>query len=136
MPVRLAAISPSFIVSDVDRTIAFYRDTLGFEVRFREKEAPWFAVIGREGAQLFIKSEGRIAPVPNHTRHRHLRLDAFVYTADPESLAKEFAAKGAAFSTPFNKNTSDGLTGFELTDPNGYILFFGCPTSEVQPTNP
>ena len=130
---RLASISPSFIVSDLDSTIAFYRDKLGFEVRFREADAPWFAVIGREGAQLFIKSEGGIKPVPNHTRHRHLRLDAFIYVADPEALADEFAAKGVSFSTPFNKNTSDGLTGFELADPDGYILFFGCPTSEVKP---
>ena len=29
--------------------------------------------------------------------------------------------------------TTDGLTGFELADPDGYILFFGCPTEEVKP---
>ena len=135
MPASLAAISPSFIVTDVDRTIAFYSDKLGFEVRFREKDAPWFAVIGREGAQLFIKSEGGITPVPNHTRHQHLRLDAFIYTSDPESLAKEFEEKGVAFSTPLNTSTSDGLAGFELTDPDGYVIFFGCPRSEVKPQN-
>jgi catechol 2,3-dioxygenase-like lactoylglutathione lyase family enzyme len=131
---KLSAISPSFIVSDVDRTIAFYRDKLGFEVRYREKDSPWFAVIGREGAQLFIKSESGISPVPNHTRHRHLRLDAFIYVTDPEALAKEFSAKGITFSTAFNRNTSDGLTGFELADPDGYILFFGCPKPEVKPS--
>jgi catechol 2,3-dioxygenase-like lactoylglutathione lyase family enzyme len=131
---RLAAISPSFIVTDVDRTISFYRDKLGFEVRFREDDSPWFAVIGRDNAQIFIKSEGGIKPVPNHTRHEHFRLDAFVYTSEPKSLAAEFSAKGVTFSTPFNPNTSDGLTGFELTDPDGYVLFFGCPAPEVKRT--
>jgi catechol 2,3-dioxygenase-like lactoylglutathione lyase family enzyme len=29
-------ISPFFIVSNVDRTIAFYRDKLGFETRFQQ----------------------------------------------------------------------------------------------------
>ena len=130
---KLSAISPSFIVTDVDRSIAFYRNKLGFEVRFREAGSPWFAVIGREGAQLFIKSEAGITPVPNNKRHRHLRLDAFVYTADPAALAAELAAKGVTFSSPL-KGTADGLTGFELADPDGYILFFGCPTSEVRPT--
>ncbi len=130
----LGSITPSFIVSDVDRTITFYRDRLGFEVRFREKDAPWFAVIGREGAQIFIKSEGGIAPMPNHTRHPHLRLDGFVYVADPATLSQEFAEKGVIFSTPLNMDTSDGLTGFELADPDGYILFFGCPKSEVKPS--
>src|SRR6185312_3152232 len=133
MPTKLAAISPSFIVADVDRTIAFYRDKLAFEVRYREKDSPWFAILGRDNVQIFIKEEGGINPVPNYTRHGHLRWDAFIYAADPESLNKEFAAKGVTFSTPLNMTTSDGLAGFELADPNGYILFFGCPTSEVKP---
>src|SRR5260221_9683100 len=126
---KLSAISPSFIVSDVDRSIGFYRDKLGFDVRFRDAGSPWFAVLGREGAQLFIKSEGGISPVPNHTRHRHLRWDAFVYAPDPDALAAEFATRGLTFDPPL-KDTSDGLRGFELADPDGYILFFGRPLSE------
>ena len=123
----LQAISPSFIVSNVDRTIAFYRDTLGFEVRFQEPaQNPFFAIIGRDGAQIFIKSEGGISPMPNSTRHPHLRLDAFVYVADPGALAAEFAANGAAFSAPLC-DTHDGLRGFEIRDPDGYVLFFGRP---------
>jgi catechol 2,3-dioxygenase-like lactoylglutathione lyase family enzyme len=74
------AISPSFIVSNVDQTIAFYRDKLGFETRFQQPDRnPFFAIIGRDGAQIFIKSERDVSPVPNSKRHHHLRLDAFVY---------------------------------------------------------
>ena len=52
------AISPSFIVSNVDQTIAFYRDKLGFRIRFQQTDHnPFFAIIGRDGAQIFIKSE-------------------------------------------------------------------------------
>jgi catechol 2,3-dioxygenase-like lactoylglutathione lyase family enzyme len=124
---KLDAISPSFIVSDVEQTIAFYRDKLGFETRFMQPEKdPFFAIIGRDAAQIFLKAERDITPVPNHTRHRHLRLDAFVYAPDPEALAAEFAEHGAAFSEPL-KDTSDGLRGFEITDPDGYVLFFGRP---------
>jgi hypothetical protein len=61
------------------------------------------------------------------TRHRHLRTDAFVYTHDPDALATEFAAQGAAFGQPL-KDTSDGLRGFEISDPDRYVLFFGRPT--------
>jgi catechol 2,3-dioxygenase-like lactoylglutathione lyase family enzyme len=121
------AISPSFIVSDVERTIVFYRDKLGFETRFlAPDEDPFFAIIGRDGAQIFIKSERGVLPVPNHTRHPHLRLDAFVYASDPDTLAAEFAAQGATFSRPL-QDTHDGLRGFEITDPDGYVLFFGRP---------
>ena len=121
------AISPVFIVSNVDQTIAFYRDKLGFETRFQEPDRdPFFAIIGRDGAQIFIKAEKDVTPVPNSKRHRHLRLDAFVYAPDPDALAAEFAGNGAAFSVPL-KDTHDGLRGFEIRDPDGYVLFFGRP---------
>ena len=119
------AISPSFIVSNVDQTIAFYHDKLGFETRFRQPDRdPFFAIIGRDGAQIFIKSEKDIMPVPNSKRHPHMRLDAFVYAPDPDALAAEFADHGATFSVPL-KDTHDGLRGFEICDPDGYVLFFG-----------
>lgn len=57
------AISPFFIVSNVDRTIAFYRDQLGFELTFQQPgQNPFFAIIRRDGAQLFVKSERREGP--------------------------------------------------------------------------
>ncbi len=130
-PPTLSAISPCFIVSDVDQTIAFYRDQLGFETRFRQPEQDaFFAIIGRDGAQIFLKAERGIDPVPNSKRHRHLRWDAFIYAPDPDALASELAARfpngSAAFTSPL-QDTHDGLRGFEIRDPNGYILFFGRP---------
>ncbi len=123
----ISAISPSFIVSDVDETIAFYRDRLGFETRFRAPEqGAFFAIIGRDGAQIFVKAERGVSPVPNSKRHPHLRWDAFVYVPDPDALAVEFAEQGAAFSRPL-ADTHDGLRGFEIADPDGYVLFFGRP---------
>jgi catechol 2,3-dioxygenase-like lactoylglutathione lyase family enzyme len=121
------AISPCFIVSDVDQSIAFYRDKLGFEMRFREPEAdPFFAIVGRDGAQLFFKSDKDVSPLPNHMRHHYMRWDAFVYAQEPDALAAEFASHGAAFSEPL-KDTHDGLRGFVISDPDGYVLFFGRP---------
>ena len=121
------AISPFFIVSNVDQSIAFYRDKLGFETRFQEPDRnPFFAIVGREGAQIFFKSEKDVAPLPNHKRHAHMRWDAFVYAPDPDALAAEFADSGAAFRAPL-KDTHDGLRGFEICDPDGYVLFFGRP---------
>ena len=56
-----------------------------------------------------------VQPLPNPKRHRHMRWDAFVYVEDPDGLAAEFADNGA-FSVPL-KDTSDGLRGFEVSDP-------------------
>lgn len=124
---KMEGISPFLIVSNVAQTIAFYRDKLGFELRFQEPEqATFFAILGRDGAQILVKSEHGIAPRPNATRHRNMRWDAFVFTSEPDALAAEFADRGVEFSAPL-ANTHDGLRGFEITDPDGYVLFFGRP---------
>jgi catechol 2,3-dioxygenase-like lactoylglutathione lyase family enzyme len=123
----IQGISPFFIVSNVDQTIAFYRDKLGFEVRFQQPDRnPFFAIIGRDGAQLFVKAEKDVSPMPNSKRHPSMRWDAFVYAQNPDALAAEFADRGATFSELL-KDTHDGLRGFEITDPDGYVLFFGRP---------
>ncbi len=121
------AISPFFIVSNVDQTIAFYRDKLGFETRWQQPERkPFSAILGRDGAQIFVKSDKDTAPMPNPKRCPSTRWDAFVYAPDPDALAAVFADHEAAFSTPL-KDTHDGLRGFEISDPDGYVLFFGRP---------
>jgi catechol 2,3-dioxygenase-like lactoylglutathione lyase family enzyme len=123
----LGAISPFFIVGDVDQTIAFYRDRLGFAATFQEPAAqPFFAIVVRDGVQLFFKSATGVAPLPNAYRHPSMRWDAFVYAPDPDALAAEFLKRGAALSEPL-KDTHDGLRGFEITDPDGHVLFFGHP---------
>lgn len=121
------AISPFFIVSNVDQTIAFYGDKLGFETRFQQPDRnPFFAILGRDGAQLFVKSQKDVLPMPNPKRHPYMKWDAFVYAPDPDALAAEFADHGVAFSAPL-EDTRDGLRGFEICDPDGYVLFFGRP---------
>ena len=124
---KTQGISPFFIVSNLGQTIAFYRDKLGFETRFQEPDRdPFFAIIGRDGAQLFVKSDKDASPLPNPKRHPCMRWDAYVHAPDPDALAAEFAHHGAAFSAPL-KDTHDGLRGFEICDPDGYVLFFGRP---------
>jgi len=63
------AVSPFFIVSNVDQTIAFYRDKLGFETRFRNRiETLFLPSSRRDGAQIFVKSDKDTSPLPNPKR--------------------------------------------------------------------
>lgn len=117
----LERMCPFFIVSDVARSIAFYRDMLGFQTWHQEPDdEPFFAVIGRDGAQLFLKA-GDAAPMPNPTRDPAMRWDAYVLAYDPDAIATEFADRGVTFSVPL-MDTHDTLRGFEIKDPDGYTL--------------
>jgi len=122
----IQSMCPFFIVNHVEATIAFYTDKLGFETGYREpEEEPFFAIVGRDGASLFVKA-GEASPLPNPKRDPAMRWDAYCYTPDPDALAAEFTERGAPLSSPL-KDTTDGLRGFEITDPDGYVLFFGRP---------
>jgi catechol 2,3-dioxygenase-like lactoylglutathione lyase family enzyme len=45
----IGGISPFFIVADMAATLAFYRDSLGFEVTFvaESPDDPYFAIVPR-----------------------------------------------------------------------------------------
>lgn len=122
------SISPFFIVQSVHRSLSFYRDHLGFEVLFQEPQAPdqepFFAIAGRGGAMIFLKGSGD--PLPNSTRYSWARWDAYLSVPDPDALAAELSGRGTALSAPL-ADTHDGLHGFEVTDPDGHVLFFGRP---------
>lgn len=86
----LEKMCPSFIVSNVDQTIAFYRDKLGFECWYQEPERePFFAIVGRDAAMLFIKS-GKAEPLPNPKRDPDMRWDSYVLVNDPDGYVLFF----------------------------------------------
>lgn len=124
----MRAVSPFFIVSDLPRALAFYRDRLGFDVTYLGPEVdPFFAVVRRDGAQLLLKVVADdVAALPNRRRHRYARWDAYVDVPDPDTLAAELRDQDVTFSAPVD-DTHDGLRGFEVEDPDGYLLFFGRP---------
>lgn len=130
---NLAYISPFFIVANLNTAVSFYTGRLGFEVRYMTPaDAPFFAIVGREEISILLKATATdIKPAPNHTLHEWARWDAFIYTADPDSLFQEYHAEGVTFHQPL-QDDGDGLRGFEVTDADGYVLFFGRPVSPMQ----
>ena len=126
---EIGGIFPLFIVRDVEASLAFYRDRLGFEITFQGPEGDvFFGMVQRGGAMVLFKSVG-VAPLPNCERQPDARWDAYLYVPDPDALAAEFASRGVEFSEPL-KDTDDGLRGFELRDADGYVLFFGRPGAD------
>ena len=122
---NLLSITPFFIVKNLQASIAFYRERLGFHLDFQGPEGGvYYAGVSRDGASVMLKQIlPDVLPQPNHTRHAWARWDAYVITTDPDTLFDEFRHHGA----PFVKELSfidDGLWGFEITDADGYVLAF------------
>lgn len=122
----IASISPFFIVRNVSAALSFYCGMLGFTIVHQEPEAaPFFAIVQRNGAMIFLKDVGA-EPLPNVRRNPMARWDAYASVPDPDTLAADFGSRGVVFSRPI-EDTHDGLRGFELEDPDGHVLFFGHP---------
>ena len=122
---NLVSISPFFIVKDLQASIAFYRERLGFQLDFQGPDGDaYYARVSRDGIGIFLKAIlPEVLPCPNHTRHPWARWDASIYTLDPDTLFAEFRPRGVSFVKELSF-IDDALWGFELTDADGYVLAF------------
>jgi catechol 2,3-dioxygenase-like lactoylglutathione lyase family enzyme len=125
---NLTNISPFFIVSNIKDSVSFYANKLGFELRYiGPEDDPYFAIVGRDHISIMLKEiADDIKPAPNHTRHGWARWDAFIRAAEPDALFEEYSSGGVTFRQSI-QDDDDGLRGFEVTDADGYVLFFGRP---------
>jgi catechol 2,3-dioxygenase-like lactoylglutathione lyase family enzyme len=124
-PRNLVSISPFFIVKDLQASIAYYIDHLGFHLDFDGPEGDvYYAQVSREGIGIMLKAIlAGVPPCPNHTRHEWARWDAYIYTLDPDPLFEEFKQRGASFVKELSF-IDDGLWGFEVSDRDGYVVAF------------
>ena len=122
---NLTAISPFFIVKDLQVSISYYVERLGFQLDFQcPDDGPYYAGVSRDGVGIMLKAIlPDVLPQPNHTRHEWARWDAYIYTIDPDVLFAEFSQRGASFVKKLSF-IDQGLWGFEVTDGDGYVLAF------------
>jgi len=122
---NLASISPFFIVKDLQVSISYYVERLGFQLAFQgPDDDPYYAGVSRDGVGIMLKAIlPDVLPQPNHTRHEWARWDAYIYTLDPDVLFDEFRQRGVSFVKELSF-IDKGLWGFEITDADGYVLAF------------
>jgi catechol 2,3-dioxygenase-like lactoylglutathione lyase family enzyme len=122
---NLAAIRPSFIVKDLQTSITYYRERLGFQLDFQgPDEGPFWAGVSRDGIGIMLKAVASdVPPLPNHTRHEWAPPDALIYSTDPDALFEEFSRRGATFVKTLSF-VEEGLWGFTISDADGYVLVF------------
>ena len=126
---RIGPATPFFIVSDLESSLRHYQENLGFECSYKSPEVePFFAIVTRGSAQVMIKEIGESAPPqPNHQQHEWAPWDAFIYAADPDSLADEFSRREVKFHQSISDDEGSNLRGFAVADPDGYVCYFGHP---------
>jgi catechol 2,3-dioxygenase-like lactoylglutathione lyase family enzyme len=118
---RLTSFAPQFLVDDLERARAFYREVLGFS--FGEVWGGFYAIGSRDGFELHLK-EAPKHPGDRAHRRDHEHLDAYAGVAGIEALYDSCVARGAVILKPLAP-TEWGTNDFYLQDPEGYIIGFG-----------
>jgi len=122
---NLTSISPFFIVTDLQASIAHYIERFGFTLDFQGPPGDvYYGHVSRDGVGIMLKAvTPDVRPRPNNTRHEWARWDAYINALDPDALFVEFQRRGASFVKELSF-IDDGLWGFEVRDADGYVLAF------------
>lgn len=146
-PVRFQRAN--YIVADLDRSLAFYRDVLGFDVAFRnvsektsysypvfevdrDAEMSWAVLSTRDQPRVMALTEVKgmaLHPVPNPKR-----AAIVLEIADVDGLLDRAKAAGATVHDEEVLVTNDGRKGREigLVDPDGHLVVIYSITGRVE----
>jgi catechol 2,3-dioxygenase-like lactoylglutathione lyase family enzyme len=117
---RITGIAPQFLVGDLERAIAYYRDRLGFQLDFTYES--FYASVSRDGFAIHLKHGETLAAERTH-RKQHEHLDAYIAVTGVRDLFSELQRRGAAVIKPLEERPWACLD-FYVEDPDGHILCF------------
>jgi len=113
---KLESLHPVLAVNNIDDTIRFYRDVLGFECA---NQMNGWAALQRDQVELTISLPNAHEPFEKPT----LTGSIYFNTSDVDALWEQIKDK-ASVVYPI-ENFFYGMREFAIRDNNGYILQFG-----------
>ena len=126
MPYEFSSLTPNLIVADVERSIAFYRDVLGFAVQTTVPEAsPFVFAIVRSGpVEVYLNAPGPAVEEYPAFKGRAIggTLTLFIRMTDIRG-AYEALKPRVSLVHPLETKWY-GVTEFACTDPDGYVITF------------
>lgn len=133
---KFSDVTPNLIVSDIDRSLRFYRDVLGFSVVTTVPEAAPFVFVWlqRDGVSVFLNArEGVGEDLPalasrpiGGTNTLFMVLEAESAEAGVDRLYAEVS--GTANVVMPLKTQFYGMREFGIEDPDGYVILFAQRT--------
>ena len=122
----LNKLTPNLIVSDVARSVAFYRDVLGFTVQQTVPEdAPFvFAIMVSGSVEIFLNAADTAIQEYPAFKDRPIggTLTLFIEVANIQQVYDSLKARLEVIM-PIEKKWY-GVTEFAFTDPDGYVITF------------
>ena len=122
---RFERATACVFVTDFDRALAFYRDTLGFDVVYTYGEPAFWGEVLRDGARLNLRHVDE-SPWQDGVRDAEQLLSAYVLVTDAKALFLEHQSQGVDFFERLQQKPW-GSNEYTVRDPDGNLLLFGSP---------
>lgn len=123
---KLKSTAPGFTVNDIDKSLAFYRDAVGFTLEERwEEQGKLRGVQLKAGSVDFMLGQDDWKKGRDRKKGEGFRMYCET-TQDVDVLAKGIQARGGIL----DEEPSDqpwGMRTFSLTDPDGFKITIGAP---------
>jgi lactoylglutathione lyase len=122
----LTDVAPGFTANDLEKSLAFYRDVVGFAVEERwEKDGKLAGVQLRAGKAVFMLGQDDWQKGRDRKKGEGFRM--YLETSqDVDAIAKRIEAAGGRLDQQ-PKDQPWGMRDMSLTDPDGFKLTIGKP---------
>ena len=123
-PAPFIDLVPLLMCADVQASIRFYTDILGFEVTGRDDDvgATGFAAMANGRGRVMLAS-GSYVPQAAKVDGRYPQANYYFYVKDAEALRRAVVGRGGEATECVKRFY--GLLEFEVVDPDGHVLLFG-----------
>jgi uncharacterized glyoxalase superfamily protein PhnB len=122
---KMSTASPGFTVNDLKKSLAWYRDVLGFAVEERwEHEGKLMGVSLQAGSVGFMIGQDDWKKGKDRVKGVGFRIYCTT-TQDVDALAKRIVARGGKLDQ-VPRDQPWGMRDFALTDPDGFKITIGA----------
>jgi len=116
------------MVSEMDRSVRFYRDTLGLKLRF---QSPAWTEFDVAGTTLALHGGGKVG-LP-HTQEQLAGTASIGFTVDNvDAVYEALKAKGARSVMPPTERQGEGIRLAVFVDPDGLAISFAQTVGQPQ----
>ena len=116
------------MVSDMDRSVRFYRDTVGLKLRFQSPDWTEFDI---DSSTLALHSGGVPAPPPDKERYAG-RASIGFNVENVDKVFEELKSKGVRVVMPPTQRPGEGIRIAVMLDPDGLPVSFSQTVSQAE----
>lgn len=119
-PSQIHSAVPVVATADIEKSLSYYIDVLGFLFDFKYGEPPVYAGVKSGSAEIYFTHDPGMAV---KIKEQKLSPEIFIWIPDAVSLFKEHVEKGAEIFEPIS-DRSWGARQYVIKEINGYHLKF------------